>query len=388
MTHPPPPRVNVPLTLATALALLLHVALFGVGKIWDPTQAQQKPRQKVIVQTIRLNPTQAVVAQEETIAVEQRVPQISPDGPVALVEPRQQPQEKVGELESPPPPPPPVAKVEKAPPPPPKPRPEEKKPTPKPKPVPEKKPEPKKVPEQKPAPEKKPDPKKATPKKQEPPAPPKPKPPKPNEEAKAKQEQLAAEKQRQEEAAAKKKQEKEAAEKKQQQERAAAEKKKQQEIAAAKEAARQKEEGALLKAKESLAKMNQTRDKMSATSASMTSLATAPTPTPIGSLHVDALVTTSDGGATSSWSASEMRYSDEVAYRLKSSLRLPDYGAVTIKLTLDRSGKVVRCETVKSESAKNRAYVEEKVPSIHFSPLGSHFQGAPQATFSITLKNN
>ena len=88
------------------------------------------------------------------------------------------------------------------------------------------------------------------------------------------------------------------------------------------------------------------------------------------------------------WGTKESRYSDEIAYRLKSSLRFPDYGAVKIKLTLDRTGKVLKCETVHSESAKNKSYVESKVPGIVFSSFGQQFQGATQTTFVITLQND
>lgn len=195
-----------------------------------------------------------------------------------------------------------------------------------------------------------------------------------------------AEKQRNLEQKEKKRQQEQAeAEKKRQKEIAEAEKKRKQEIAAVQEAARQKEQAALAKAKENLAKMNQTRDKMSASPS--VNLDTTTLPKELASLHVDALSLRGDGGA-SDWGIKESSYSDEVAYRLKMNLKLPDYGAVTIKLTLERTGKVKKVEILKSESNKNKTYVESKIPTIVFSPFGQKFQGVSENTFVITLKNN
>ena len=157
-------------------------------------------------------------------------------------------------------------------------------------------------------------------------------------------------------------------EKKRQAEIAEQEMRRQKEIAAAQEAAKQKVQAHLSKAKENLAKIGETRDKI--TSNSSINLEAAPIPKELGLLQVDALPSERDA-KDCAWGLQETSYSDEVAYRLKMSLRLPDYGSVKIKLTLDRSGKVVKIETVQTQSAKNKAYVESKIPAIVFPLLGS-----------------
>jgi colicin import membrane protein len=196
--------------------------------------------------------------------------------------------------------------------------------------------------------------------------------------------ELEKKKRQQEKADAEKRQQE--AEKKRQQERAETEKKRQQELAAAQEAARQRETTLLNKAKENLAKIGETRDKISSSSTSL-SLETTTLPKEIGSLQVDALPV-GEVGTIGEWGSKEMNYSDEVASRLKMALRLPDYGAVKIKLTLDRTGKVLKVETVQSESNKNRSYVESKIPSLLFPSFGQRFPGVSQNTFVITLQND
>ncbi len=178
-------------------------------------------------------------------------------------------------------------------------------------------------------------------------------------------------------------------EKKQQQEKIEAEKKRQQEIATIQETARQKEQILLAKAKEKLAKVNETRDKISSSSANSPKidLDMSLLPKELGNLQVDTLPIIEIGG--NNWEGvKESNYVDEVAYRLKIALRLPDYGTVKIKLTLDRTGKVIKVETMHSESMKNKSYIESKVPTLLFPPFGQRFQGASQNTFIISLQND
>ena len=118
------------------------------------------------------------------------------------------------------------------------------------------------------------------------------------------------------------------------------------------------------------------------------SLETTALPKALGTLQVDALPLEVPGGASGDWGAKETSYSGEVASRLKKALKLPDYGAVKIKLTLDRSGKVVKLEIVQSESRKNKAYVESKIPTLLFPPFGQRFKDVSQNTFVITLQND
>lgn len=58
-----------------------------------------------------------------------------------------------------------------------------------------------------------------------------------------------------------------------------------------------------------------------------------------------------------------------------------------IKLTLDKSGSVVKVAIVSAESAVNKAYVEKNVATMSFPPFGTNFGNENQHTFSITLSN-
>lgn len=180
--------------------------------------------------------------------------------------------------------------------------------------------------------------------------------------------------------------------KKKQQEKAEAEKKKQQqEKAEIEKVNRQKAEeekvkqeqlavalGALGKSKQSREQMHQQSDR--------TSLAKVADAKAIESLTIDVLADPGEKGDT--WGVQEVNYRDQVGKTLKSELKLPEYGAVTMRLTLDPLGKVVKVEIVNSQSSKNRAYVEKNIPMLSFPPFGQQFKGELQCTFSFILKNH
>ncbi len=401
--------------------IAIHLGGLGIGTFWNPSPPPPKPRSKVIVQTINLKPMiQSTTIENPSLSVNEPPPilanppqeEFKTEPPLIAellkedippkVEPKQEepskiknpqkeePSNKAEELskekeEIP-------SKSEEKP----KPTPQPEKPaalessakkeTPQPKtPVQEVK---------KPTPAKKVEPAKKTvePKNTEP----KKKPTKTEAakpkaaddvEKKRQQEKTEAEKKRQKEQAEaekKRQQEKVEAEKKRQQE-AEAEKKRQQELAVAQEAARKREQALLNKAKENLAKMSETRDKISTSSSSL-NLAATELPKEL-TLQVDALPIGEVGGS-GEWGTNEISYSGEVAARLKMALKLPDYGAVKIELTLDRSGKVIKVKTVHSESNKNKVYVESKVPALLFPSFGQRFQGESQKTFLLTLQND
>ncbi len=154
----------------------------------------------------------------------------------------------------------------------------------------------------------------------------------------------------------------------------------QKELAAAQAIAQEKERAL----KEELAKIRETSDKINLSSSSV-NLRDLSLPKELN-LQIDALFIDPEGDK-GQWSGEEISYRDEVAYRLKRSLKLPEYGAVKIKLTLDRLGKVLKMETMESESKKNKAYVEKDIPKILFSPFGSRFRAASDYTFLIILHN-
>lgn len=235
--------------------------------------------------------------------------------------------------------------------------PQEPKKEPEPEPV-QKKPEPKKeIPPEKPKP---PEPKKAPPKEPPKKVEKKPAPPKKKEEPPKPKPKVEVKKPTEVDKAV-------LEQKKKQEEEAAAKKKLQSEL--------------LSKAQERIAKISTSRDKTTADRGKSVDLSSVPKG--IVSLHVEDLNTPSGV----SMSAHEISYRDEIAGRMKLMLRLPEVGDVKIKLTLDKSGNVVKVVIVNSESAANKTYVEKNVSTMSFPPFGSNFGNENQHTFSITLSN-
>lgn len=148
------------------------------------------------------------------------------------------------------------------------------------------------------------------------------------------------------------------------------------------EAAKAKKKALLEQAQKSIAKIGQSRDKVSSGQSSF--IADANIPAQIESLHVEALV----GDPGQSLSKQEMSYQGELAGRLKLLLRMPEYGEVKIKLTLERSGKYVSVAIVAAESSANRKYVEKTLPKLQYPSFGSNFGSDPQYTFVIVLSND
>ena len=68
-------------------------------------------------------------------------------------------------------------------------------------------------------------------------------------------------------------------------------------------------------------------------------------------------------------------------------LRLPEFGEVKIKLTLERTGRVIKVQVLNAESELNRKYIEKEIESLALPPFGNNFKGMTEFTFSITLSN-
>lgn len=68
---------------------------------------------------------------------------------------------------------------------------------------------------------------------------------------------------------------------------------------------------------------------------------------------------------------------------LHGSLNLPDFGEVTIRLTVKKDGSVAQISVVKAESPKNEAYLKKNLPLLKF-PLILH----EERTFKLTFHNN
>lgn len=286
-----------------------------------------KPKERLMVQTIQLNDKPIPIASPKPIPIIQEIPEVVP-----IIEEEDEPIEVAEPQEAEP-----QIIAEPVTQPQPKPK-EEKKVEPKPKPAVKKKEEPKKniKPKAKETPKKK--------SKQE-------KPIQKKEDTQAKQEKAKQE-------AARLKEEK------------------------AKEAARQanleKQRKLLQKAKESIAKIDKSQHNFTASTTSLV-------PASIEKLHIDALPS---GGAKSSFNTREIGYVDELVSRLKLMLRLPEYGAVKVQLTLERTGKVAKVVIVSSENAANKKYIEKTLPTVSFTPFGDNFGTQQQYTFEIHLNND
>lgn len=103
----------------------------------------------------------------------------------------------------------------------------------------------------------------------------------------------------------------------------------------------------------------------------------------IDNLHVDTLPLEN----SKEMDVKESKYHDELASRLKLMLKLPEQGDVKLKLTLERSGKVLNVEILSSESAVNKKYLMDKVPAIIFPSYGNYFGAASKYSFTIILQS-
>jgi colicin import membrane protein len=146
--------------------------------------------------------------------------------------------------------------------------------------------------------------------------------------------------------------------------------------------AKERQQALISQAQERIAKITPSHDKI-ATSQTPTLVEMA-LPGPISNLKVDSA---SESGVTS-FGGREASYHDELASRMKLLLRLPEYGDVKMKLTLDRTGKVLNVAISSAQNANNRKYIEKAVFALSFPPFGNHFGDETQHTFSITFSND
>jgi len=79
-------------------------------------------------------------------------------------------------------------------------------------------------------------------------------------------------------------------------------------------------------------------------------------PSPVAPLQIDSLQDNFLGGS----------YQEALMGYLHDTLRLPDYGEVKIEIILNPDGSVQRLTVLKSESAKNKTYLEKTIPSLNF----------------------
>ncbi len=154
---------------------------------------------------------------------------------------------------------------------------------------------------------------------------------------------------------------------------------KKKEIVVKNEAKKTERQALLAKAQESIAKIQLTSDNNGAGQLLKQQELKIP------EMRAPSAFSSEESGRTTS---EEQHYHDELAGRLKLLLRLPEYGEVKIKLTLERSGRFVRLVVVNAVSEINKKYVESALPQLSFPPFGSNFPGIAERSFSITLSHD
>ncbi len=142
---------------------------------------------------------------------------------------------------------------------------------------------------------------------------------------------------------------------------------------------KEKQIALLSQAKEKIDRVNTTSDKVIAKAVLPANL-----PSKIESLSIESLKIET----APSMGVHEIAYRDELAQRLKLLLKMPEYGTVKVKLTLNRLGKVVKVQIVSAESQANKSHIEKTLPKLTFPPFGAQFEGAEEFTFNITMSND
>lgn len=77
-------------------------------------------------------------------------------------------------------------------------------------------------------------------------------------------------------------------------------------------------------------------------------------------------------------------YADSLVGQLKQALHLPDFGEVKIQLTLRKDGSLAKIVVLKTESEKNRRYLETHLPHLKFPPLEGKEK---EKTYTLTFCN-
>ncbi len=85
--------------------------------------------------------------------------------------------------------------------------------------------------------------------------------------------------------------------------------------------------------------------------------------------------------------ATESDYPNHMVQYLHQSLNLPEFGEVKIQLTLRQDGSVVKLVVLKTESEKNRSYLEGSLPHLRFPPFSGSLSKAKEHTFVLTFCN-
>lgn len=80
-------------------------------------------------------------------------------------------------------------------------------------------------------------------------------------------------------------------------------------------------------------------------------------------------------------------YEQTLGQRLHQLVRLPEYGEVSIQLTLRRDGTVVKVEVLSAESERNRDHIQQQLPNLRFPTFGKQYTGEETHIFRLVIKN-
>lgn len=83
----------------------------------------------------------------------------------------------------------------------------------------------------------------------------------------------------------------------------------------------------------------------------------------------------------------ESEYPGILAAVLYEALKLPELGEVQIQLTLQQDGTVVKLNVLKTESQKNKAYLETHLPHIRCPRFEGAYSKKKEHTFTLTFCN-
>jgi hypothetical protein len=86
-------------------------------------------------------------------------------------------------------------------------------------------------------------------------------------------------------------------------------------------------------------------------------------------------------------SGEEGDYTDALVSHLHHSLSLPDYGEVKIQLSLRQDGSVAKLVVLKTQSEKNKQYLESNLPRLKFPRFDGAYANKKEYTFILTFCN-
>ena len=80
-------------------------------------------------------------------------------------------------------------------------------------------------------------------------------------------------------------------------------------------------------------------------------------------------------------------YTETLINHLHQCLSLPDYGEVKIQLSLRQDGTVDKVVVLKTQSEKNRQYLENHLPRLRFPRFDGSYASKKEWTFTLTFCN-